>query len=53
MGKAISKGVHVGRPPYGLKSIKDIKGSTVTIHWELDPAETPIVREMYHLAVEE
>lgn len=52
MGKAISKGVHVGRPPYGLKSIKDIKGSSVTIHWELDPAETPTVREMYHLAVE-
>jgi len=53
MGSAISKGVHVGRPPYGLRSTKDYKGSTVTTHWELDPVEAPIVREMYRLAVEE
>ncbi len=53
MGSAISKGVHVGRPPYGLRSIKDYKGSSVTTHWELDPVEAPIVKEMYRLAVEE
>jgi site-specific DNA recombinase len=53
MGTAVNKGIHVGRPPYGLKPIKDIKGSTVTIHWELDPVEAPITREMYRLAVEE
>ena len=53
MGTAIGKGIHVGRPPYGLRSMKDIKGTTVTIHWELDPVEAPIAREMYRLAVEE
>ena len=47
MGSAIAKGVHVGRPPYGLRSIKDYKGSTVTTHWEIDPVEAPIVREMF------
>ena len=53
MGSAITKGIHVGRPPYGLRPIKDIKESKVTIHWEIDPTEAPIVREMYRLAVEE
>jgi site-specific DNA recombinase len=53
MGTAISKGVHVGRPPYGLKATKDVKGETFTVCWELDPEEAPIVREMYRLAVEE
>jgi site-specific DNA recombinase len=53
MSTAIKKGIHVGRPPFGLRSIKDIKGSTVTVHWELDPKEAPVVKEMYRLAVEE
>ena len=53
MGTAVNKGIHVGRPPYGLRSIKDIKEATVTVRWELDPLEAPIVREMYRLAVEE
>jgi site-specific DNA recombinase len=53
MGTAVNKGIHVGRPPYGLRSIKDIKGTTVTVHWELDPVEAPIAREMYQMAVEE
>ncbi len=53
MGTAVGKGIHVGRPPYGLRSIKDIKGNTVTVKWELDPIEAPIVKEMYRLAVEE
>jgi site-specific DNA recombinase len=53
MGTAIGKGIHVGRSPYGLKAIKDIKGGSVTVHWELDPEQAPIVREMYKLAVEE
>jgi len=52
MGTSVSKGIHVGRPPYGLRSIKDYKGSTVTINWELDPTEAPIVREMCRLALE-
>lgn len=53
MGAAIRKGVHVGRPPYGLMSIKDVKGSIVTTRWEFDPTEMPIVREMRRLRVEE
>jgi len=53
MGTAIGKGIHVGRPPYGLRPIKGIKGDTVTVHWELDPIEAPIAREMCRLAVEE
>lgn len=53
MSAAISKGVHVGRPPYGLRRVKDIQGETITVRWELDPDEAPVVREMYRLAVEE
>jgi site-specific DNA recombinase len=53
MGTAINKGIHVGRSPYGLKSIRDVKGNTVTVRWELDPVEAPIAREMYRLAVDE
>jgi DNA invertase Pin-like site-specific DNA recombinase len=53
MGTAVKKGVHVGRSPYGLKSIKDVKGSAVSTNWELDATEAAIVREMYRLRVEE
>ena len=53
MGSAIKKGIHVGRPPYGLQSVKDVKGDGVTVRWEFDPAEAPLVREMWQLAVKE
>lgn len=53
MSTAISKGVHVGRPPYGLRPIKGVNGGEVEVRWELDPEEAPVVREMYPLAVEE
>jgi site-specific DNA recombinase len=53
MGTAVGKGIHVGRPPYGLRPVKDVKDSTVTIHWELDPVEAPIAREMVRLRVAE
>ncbi|MDP3062490.1 MAG: recombinase family protein, partial [Chloroflexota bacterium] len=53
MGRAIAKGVHVGRPPYGLHPRKAIEGGKIATHWEIDPKEAPIVREMYRLAVEE
>lgn len=53
MSTAISKGVHVGRPPYGLRPIKDVTEGKVAVRWELDPEEAPVVREMYPLAVEE
>lgn len=53
MGTAVKKGIHVGRPPYGLRMIKDIKGNTVSVRWEFDTTEAPIAREMYLLAVED
>jgi site-specific DNA recombinase len=53
MGSAIAKGVHVGRPPYGLRSIKLTKDGKETVSWELDPVEAPIVKEMVRLKVEE
>ncbi|MFC1920989.1 recombinase family protein [Chloroflexota bacterium] len=53
MGKAVSKGVHAARPPFGLRPVKEINGDKVDLHWELDPDEAPVVREMYCLAVEE
>jgi site-specific DNA recombinase len=53
MGTAVSKGVHVGRPPYGLRPIKEVTEGKVVMHWEIDPEEAPVVREMYRLAVEE
>jgi site-specific DNA recombinase len=53
MGTAVSKGVHVGRPPYGLRPVKEVIEGKVTVHWEIDPEEAPIVREMYRFAVEE
>ena len=54
MGRAVAKGVQAGRPPFGLKPIREIKeGGRVKTRWELDPIEAPIVREMFRLAVEE
>jgi site-specific DNA recombinase len=53
MGTVISKGVHVGRPPYGLRPVKDVTEGKVVMRWELDPEEAPVVREMFRLAVEE
>jgi site-specific DNA recombinase len=53
MSRAVSKGVHVGRPPYGLRYVKDVHDNNVEVRWEPDPVEAPILREMYRLAVEE
>jgi len=53
MGRAVSKGVHAARPPYGLKPVREIKEGKVDVSWELDSDEAPIIREMYHLAMEE
>ncbi|MFC1954804.1 recombinase family protein [Chloroflexota bacterium] len=53
MGRAISKGVHAARPPYGLKPMREIKEGKVDVRWEFDPDEAPIVRELRRLAMEE
>jgi site-specific DNA recombinase len=49
MSKAVAKGVQAARPPFGLKPVYQGKEA----HWEIDPIEAPVVREMYDLAVEE
>ena len=49
MGRAVEKGVHVGRPPYGYRRIQASEGA----RWEQDPLEAPIVREMFSLSVEQ
>ncbi len=54
MGRAVEKGLQAGRPPFGLKPIREIKeGGRVDTPWALDPIEAPIAREMFRLAVEE
>jgi site-specific DNA recombinase len=53
MGRAIAKGVHAARPPYGLRAVHDITDGKVILHWELDPDEGPIVKEMARLFIEE
>jgi len=53
MSNAVSKGIHVGRPPFGLHPIKDVNGSKIEVRWELHSEEASIVREMKRLAVEE
>jgi len=49
MGRAVQKGVHAARAPYGLR--KTYEGKEV--QWEIDPIEGPVVRVMYRLAVDE
>lgn len=53
MSRAVSKGVHAARPPYGLRPVRKIEEGKVEVTWELDPDEAPIVREMRRLAIEE
>jgi len=54
MARAVQKGVHVGRPPYGLKPIREIRnGKAVVAKWQRDVIEAPIVREMHRLSMEE
>ena len=53
MGRAIAKGVHAARPPFGLRPEREINGRKVDVSWELDADEAPIVKEMVRLAIEE
>ena len=54
MMKVVSKGVHAGNRPYGLKPIKDVRGGKLaTVAWEHEPQEATLVRQMYHLIVGE
>jgi len=49
MSRAVGKGVHAARAPFGLR--RAYHGREV--RWEKDPVEAPVVREMYRLSVEE
>ena len=49
MSRAVSKGIHAARAPYGLRRVYEGR----EVHWELDPVEAPVVREMYKLTVEQ
>ena len=53
MARSVSKGVHAARSPYGLRRNRALEGDRVSVTWELDPVEAPLVREMYRLAVEQ
>ena len=49
MRNAVSKGVHVGSPPFGLVSVYE---GPHKVRWEIEPREALIVREMVRLRVE-
>jgi site-specific DNA recombinase len=49
MGRAVQKGVHAARAPYGLRRLYEGR----EVRWEIDSIEAPVVREMYRLAVDE
>lgn len=53
MGKAVAKGVQAGRAPYGLQAVREIVGSRVNVTWQLSQDESPVVREMFRLAMDE
>ncbi|MFC1941180.1 recombinase family protein [Chloroflexota bacterium] len=53
MSRAVSKGVHAARPPYGFLPVREFENGKVEVRWEYDPEEAPIVREMKRLVVEE
>ena len=50
MSRAVQKGVHAARAPFGLKRVYEGRDK---VRWEIEPLEGPIVREMYKLAAEE
>ena len=49
MSRAVEKGVHAARAPFGLRRIYHGK----EVSWEKDPVEASAVKEMYRLSVEE
>jgi site-specific DNA recombinase len=53
MSRSVAKGIHAARPPYGLRPIREINQGTMTVRWEIDSEEGPIVKEMVRMAIEE
>jgi len=47
MSRAVGKGVHAARAPFGLRRIYHGK----EVSWEKDPVEASVVKEMYRLSV--
>jgi len=48
MSRAVEKGIHATRAPFGLRRV--FHGKEVS--WGKDPVEAPVVKEMYRLSVE-
>jgi hypothetical protein len=48
MSRAVEKGIHAARAPFGLRRV--FHGKEVS--WGKDPVEAPVVKEMYRLSVE-
>lgn len=54
MVRIVSKGTHSGRIPFGFKPVHRIEGAKAVVdHWEIEPTQAEVIREMYRLAVEE
>ncbi len=52
MSRVVEKGVQAGRPPYGLRPIREVVDGKLQTRWELHPVEAPIARQMFRLAVD-
>ncbi len=54
MARAVSKGVHVGRVPFGFQGIRqiDTDGKARIREFVHDPIQVAAIREMYNLAVD-
>ena len=55
MARAVAKGVHAARAPYGLRRVRALEGESdkVKVTWELHPEQADAIRSMYLLAVEQ
>jgi len=49
MRRAVEKGSHAGRTPFGFKKVYEGRN----FRWEIDPVQGSVVRDMFRLAVEE
>jgi site-specific DNA recombinase len=55
IGRAVARGVHVGRPPYGFDGIRkiDSDGRARISEFVINPAEAEIIKLMYILTAEQ
>jgi len=54
ISRAVSKGIHVGRVPYGFDGVKDIVDGRARItQFVPNPSEVSVIRQMFHLVTEQ